>query len=312
MFRKTPEINAQATQSFSALGFSCSFGLFLLSLPVTSWGFGGKSPESQATPYRHVQVARITVPPFFLPSGNRVDINADLATIIDTEINQSEHFRTGRSQHRLVISGGVTSMEMDITQLNIRFGWNPQGALPIFFENLVDGEFDLRLSTLSMDFKIFDRFTGETYVASYANETTSNLRFKVRVNVAEIRSTLDLLTRTELTKTIRKATREVLKKLSEHPNFHYVPWEAKVLHVNEPGDTLLFDAGALQGVRENDVFSVYSSCRDNREDFCFERFLSDIKVISISGQQATAEPYREQDFLMSIEAGDKVYIKVLD
>ena len=314
IFNKTPEIPAKTTRNPSALDFPCSFGLlFLLLVSTTSSGFGGKSPEEyQATPYRYVQLSRVTVPPFYLPSGRRVDMNSDLGAIIETEINQSEYFRSGGSDSRLVISGGVTSMEMDVTQLNIRFGWNPNGALPIFPGRIVEGEFDLRLSTLSMDFKIFDKYTGETYVASYTNENISELNFKVKVNLLNLQSTLDLLTKTKLTEAIRKATRDVLENISEHPNFHYIPWNAHVLHVNEAKDSLFFNAGVLQGVKEGDIFSAYSSCSDNREEFCFERFLSDIRVISVSGRQSEAEPYTEQDFLSIVEPGDKIYIKVLD
>ena len=201
-------------------------------------------------------------------------------------------------------------MEMDVTQLNIRFGWNHRGALPIFFRNGIEGEFDLKLSTLSMDFKIYDKASGETYLASYTNENISNLRFSVRVQLSELRTTIDLLTKTQLTNSIRKATREILRNMEENRDFHYIPWEARVLHVDEPGNSLRMNAGVLQGVRENYAFSIYAACEE-REEFCYERFLSDVKVNSSSSHSSRAEPLRNFDSLSGILPGDKVYIKIL-
>ena len=282
--------------------------------------FGSKSKDPalnnggiQAIPTRYLDLAHVTVPTFYLPNGNRVDMNTDLKTIIDSQINQSRYFRTAipDPKNRLVITGGITSLELDILELGLKVGWNPAGAIPI--GNLgVSGEVNLKLSNLSMDFKIFDRVTRETYLASYTNETLSNLRFQVKVEISQIGTSLELLTKTRLAEAIRQATSDIMSKLESSPGLHFVPWEARVLGVTEGGGELLLSAGGRAGVLPNFVFSIYSNCEQNSSAMCFERFLADVRVTSAGQTSATAVPFQASDSLAGVLAGDKIYVKPLN
>lgn len=292
----------------------------LVFTPANVWGFGSSRPKPkpkdtgiQAHPIREVDLAHITVPAFYLPNGNRVDMNTDLETIIDTEINRSRYFRTSHNggQSRLVITGGVTSLELDVLQLNLRIGWNPAGSLPVVGDAGVFGQVDLRLSTLSMDFKIYDRATGVTYLASYTDETLSDLRFTVGVEISQITSSVELLTRTRLAEAIRSAVGDIMASMEEHPDMPYVPWETTVLGLEESRQDVTIGAGGRQGIKKNFVFSIYSTCENVSDQFCYERFLSDVRVNQVGNQSSRAVPYKNSDSLRNVYPGDKVYVKPL-
>ncbi len=297
------------------LGLTCALGFIIL--PTTAYTFGSRSKEPkvdtrgiQAHPIRRVDFAHLTVPAFYLPNGSRVDMNTDLATIVDTEINGSRYFRTTNdTDARLVISGGVTSLELDVLQLNLRIGWNPGGSLPIVGDPGVSGEVDLKLSNLSMDFKVYDRVTGVTYLASYTDETLSDLRFSVRVEISQIGSSIELLTKTRLAAAVRSAVTDIMENMEDHPDMPFVPWETVVVGISEGSSKLTMAAGGREGIKKNYVFSVYSKCDPNNPDFCFERFLADIKVNQVGVNSSTAEAYSGSDSLVGIFPGDKVYVK---
>lgn len=294
--------------------------LFVLLLPIEALGFGSSSREpkednsgKQAHPIRRVHFAHLTVPAFYLPNGNRVDMNTDLATITDTEMNRSRYFRTTSDEEaRLVITGGITSLELDILQLNLRIGWNPGGSLPVLGDPGIRGEVDVKLSNLSMDFKVYDRLTGVTYLASYTDETLSNLRFSVTVEISQIGASVDLLTKTRLAESVRSAVEDIMRNMENHPDMPYVPWESTVLGTEgSGGSSLTIAAGGREGVEKNYVFSVYSSCENASTQFCYERFLSDVRVTQVGVNSSTAVPFTSSDNLNAILPGDKVYVKPL-
>lgn len=287
--------------------------------PTEAEAFGSSSREPkednraiQAHPIRRVDFAHLTVPAFYLPNGNRIDMNTDIATIVDTEMNRSRYFRTTTDTNsRLVISGGVTSLELDVLQLNLRIGWNPGGSLPVIGDPGISGEVDLRLSNLSMDFKVYDRKTGVTYLASYTDETLSDLRFTVKVEISQIGSSLELLTKTKLSEAVRSAVEDIMRNMEDHPDMPYVPWESTVLGLEEGRGELSIAAGGREGIKKNYVFSIYSACPSNSPDFCYERFISDVKIKQVGVSSSTAVPFQSSDSIVGIYPGDKVYVKPL-
>ncbi|MCO5141703.1 MAG: hypothetical protein M9962_01280 [Oligoflexia bacterium] len=289
-----------------------------------AYGFGSKPKEptqtqpttptiSQAKPFRYVELAHVTVPTFFFANGDRADFNTDLPALIETEINGSNYFRTQLSspEHapRLIISGGITSLEMDVLQLNMKIGWNPSGAIiPTQFAN---GELDFRLSSLSMDFKIYDRVTKQTYMTSYTNEKLSKLNITAKVNVSNITGSLDILYKTQMAKAIRIAMNDIMKNLENNRSFDYLPWEARVVGVDLDNNFIAFNSGQISGVKQNSQFSVYSSCAVNDQS-CFSRFLADVKVIRVGPNSAEATPASDKNSIQKVQTGDLVYVKILN
>lgn len=303
---------------------SClALGLALFSAPNSSFAFG-KQPtepppeekpqpaEQQARPYRFVHLAHVTTPAFYFPNGVRADFNADLDKIIETGINGSQHLRTqnGAEVPRLLITGGVTNLEMDVMQLNFKIGWNQNGPLPISGTNAT-GEVDLRLSALSMDFKVYDRVTGRTYLAAYTNEQLANLKISVKVNLETITSSLDVLYKTKMADAIRLATADVMKKLEGNADFDLLPWQATVIGLDGGHSFAAFGAGARVGVKAGDVYTIYSACESPAGGECFSRFLADVKTERVGAETAEAVPLTDRDSLHGVRTGDVVYVKSL-
>jgi hypothetical protein len=268
----------------------------------------------QAKPFRYVNLAHVTVPTFFFANGTRADFNADLDKIIETEFNSSAHLRTQidspDNQARLVVTGGVTSLEMDVLQLNFKIGWNKSGAIAVPGLN-ASGEVDLRLSSLSMDFKIYDRYTGRTYLAAYTDETLANLKISARVNLADITSSADILYKTKMADAIRAATDDIVARLEANADFDLLPWEAEVAAIDQEHQIAAFNAGALAGVKAGDVYSIYAACPATPQADCYQRFLSDVRVDKIGNINAESVPLTDKDTLNGVAVGDKVYVKPL-
>ncbi len=299
-----------------------------LAYPLTGEAFGGKSEEDpppaqapapqyqQAKPYRLVELSRVFAPVFPLPNGQNVNITSELNSLIDSTINTSRYIRTveGNSKNRLVISGGITALEMDIVQVGIHFGWNHNGIIPISGAPNLTGDVDFHLDVLEMDFKIYDRVTGQTYVASYTNQEMSNLHIQVHANLAELGAAIDVIQKTGIAEAVRTATKDIMQKLEDNSQFVYLPWEAEVLGVDRDQGKISFNSGGANGVRVNDVYSVYSACpleTPENGDGCFSRFLADVKVNSVGSPFAEATGFSASDSVQGIRAGDRVYVKPL-
>lgn len=281
-----------------------------------------KPPQNvvlQAKPYRYVRLARVTVPSFYLPNGQRADLNSDLSAIIDTAINTSRYVRTtnGNSTkdfvpNELILTGGITSFELDVLQLNLKVGWNQNGAI-IIAPGVpgAQGELEFKLSNFSMDFKICEAKAPNvctTYVASSTNAGLANIGFKVKVNIDQVTSSLELLYKMKIAETVRKATQIVLKQMEDRSDFDLLPWEAKVSGVDLGTNTIVFDAGQSAGILKDQVYSVYNRC-DSPD--CFKKWQADIKVKRVGAVTSDAAPLSDQDQIKNVYKGDSVFVKIL-
>lgn len=269
----------------------------------------------QAVPFRYMELAHVTVPTFFLPNGTRVDFNADLDKIFDTSINSSRYMRsqisTPEHKSRLVITGGITSFEMDILQLNAKIGWNKTGPIQIGIDPNYQASIDLRLSSLSMDFKIYDRNTGETYTAEYTDQSLANLKLEVKINLADVGAGVELLYKAKIAETLRLGMLDLLTRIENKQSFNLIPWQALVLGVDTSRNTVVFGAGIVAGIKANDAYTIYAGCDQQEQINCFERFLADVKVANSGNNSSEAAPLTSNDSLGNIRAGDKVYVKIL-
>ncbi len=284
-----------------------------------SLAFGSKAKKSkkeeaiQAIPIRYVNMEHFTVPSFYLPDGNRVDMNVNLERIVENEINNSSYFRIRNNnendENQLCISPSITSLELNILQLNLKIGWNPKGAVSVPIINNISGELDISLSNLSIDVKVYNCVTGETYLSSYTDQTLSELRFTLSAGISEIQAELNFVTRSKLSEAVRTATSDILKNMEGHSDFHSVPWNARVSGVDSNRGELFINVGTRAGLRKNQVYSVYSHC--NSRPRCFQRFLSDIKIINTKINSSTAVPLTSSDSIERVKSDDLLYVKVL-
>lgn len=299
----------------------CSF--FILSLTLlagSAHGFGKKpkNPEEntngQAKPFRYVTLDAVTVPAFYFPNGQRADFNVDLNRVIESEINNSRYFRSQFAnpvgQSRLAVAGGITSFEADALQLNLKIGWNKNGVINAPAN--ATGEVDLRLTALSMDFMVYDRVTKQVYMSSKTDETLSQLKIQVKVNLANLNGSLDIFYKEVMAKAIQIATHDIMANLENHQNFDILPWETKVNGVDAAASVVSLGAGNAAGVKKGDVYSIYTECTPEEEQSgCFRRFLTDVKVDRTSAENAEASPSTAADSVQKVEKGDRVEVKPL-
>lgn len=297
--------------------------LAILATSTEANAFGGKPPKEpevpsaptfqQAKPYRLVELARVIAPVFPIPNGQSVNITPELNTLIDTTINASRYIRTveSKGQSRLIITGGITALEMDVLQLGITIGWNKGGIIPVPGMPNASGEVDFRLHTLSMDFKIYDRLTGQTYLASYTDEELSDLKIQVRTDISNIQVAIDLLYKTGMSEAIRIATSDIMNRLEANPQFDYLPWVMEVLGVDRDTGRLSFNAGSAAGVRVNDVYSIYSACINLEDINCYQHFVADVKTSNVGAFFSDASAFTTADSVTNVRAGDHVYVKPL-
>jgi hypothetical protein len=308
-----------------------TFTLLLSCIPHTVQAFGGRPApapaptpppaptQQQAKPFRLAAMAPITVPAFYFANGVRADFNSDLNALVESEINQSRFIRTqaipeGQGGPDLIISGGVTSFEMDVLQFNFKIGWNPGGVIGLpgsctigFIDQCASGEVDLRLSALSMDFKIFDRRNKVVYLSNFTDENISKLKVAVRVNLAAIQSSLDVFYKTKISESMRTATRDVMRRLENDRNFDLLPWNARILGVDNERSLAIIGAGSRGGVKVGDVYSIYSSCDSAEIQSCVRRFLADVRIVRAG--QTSSEATLMEGSLNRIQPGDDVEVK---
>ena len=269
----------------------------------------------QAKPYRYVELERVNVPSFFLPNGSRVDYNIDLNALIQTKINESRYLRTRLSvpeaPSRLAITGGITSFEADVAGTNLKIGWNKGGV--IVPGQTVTGEVTIRLTSMSMDFLIYDRVTKATRLSASTDQTLSNLKLEVKVNLANINGSLTSFYQQVLSEAVGRATADVMKRLENRSDFDTVYWEAAVTGKDEAAGIIGINLGSADNIKVGDLFSIYTACsaEETASGNCFSRFLADVRVSKAGLSNAEAKAYTESDSLVKIQAGDRVEVKQL-
>ncbi|RYZ96815.1 MAG: hypothetical protein EOP11_22910 [Proteobacteria bacterium] len=270
---------------------------------------------NQAKPYRYLELAKVTVPSFYLPNGSRVDYNIDLNSLIQTKINESRYLRTRLSTPeaapRLIVTGGITSFEADVVGANVKIGFNKGGVLVP--GQAITGEATIRLTAMSMDFLIYDRITKATRLSASTDQSLSNLKLEVKVNLANIDGSLDLFYKQVLSQAVGRATADVMKKLEDRSDFDSVYWAASITGKDESAGIVGLSLGAADNVRVGDLYSIYTACSPAEEAAgqCFSRFLADVRVLRAGQNSAEAKAYSESDSLVKIQAGDRVEVKTL-
>jgi hypothetical protein len=271
--------------------------------------------SQQAKPYRYLELDKVTVPSFFLPNGSRVDYNIDLNALIQTKINESRYLRTRMSvpeaPSRLVITGGITSFEADVAGTNLKIGWNKGGVLVP--GQTVTGEATIRLTSMSMDFLIYDRVTKATRLSASTDQTLTNLKLEVKVNLANIDLSLNSFYQQVLAEAVGRATADVMKRLENRSDFDTVFWQAAITGKDENAGVVGLSLGAADNVRVGDIYSIYTACsaEETAAGQCFSRFLADVRVTQVGMSSAQAKAYTESDSLVKIQAGDRVEVKPL-
>jgi hypothetical protein len=268
--------------------------------------------ESQAFPVRFLRMGNFSTAPFQLPGGVPADLGHDVLMLVNTQVNQSERFRTvvgqDPTQPHGIMSGGISALVFEVTSLGIKFGYRVGGE-PVNEGGgtRLTGELTVKVGVLAMDFSIHDSVTGNVYSSVSVDQGFPGLNLSFKVDFDQIEIGPEFLLNTPLKDTVRAAAREAMRQMAMQPHVNFIPWSSHVLEPDLARGLLLFDAGVQQGIVPGNVFQVYTQCLT---ESCFQRYVGDVKVMN-SHQYSEAKVLADPDGskLRAMKAGDKVYIR---
>ncbi len=311
--------------------------------------------ETQAFPTRLLELGSVSAGSFQIPNNMRVDLSIDLPTLVDSEVNQSAKFRTFRPTIESggqamaipahgVLKASITSIELDFASIGVKVGYRPGGlassntstdtasntststgtGTSTDIGNVssasgvqLNGEVTVKLSAISMDFRVVDSVTNATYGAASADHVTTALNLSFKVDFTPGLSIgPEAQFRSRLSVAIRALMAQGMAKLAATPHINYLPWAASVREVDQARGLILFDAGVQTGLVVGNILSVYKACAVQNAE-CFERYTGvDVRTARVLQGYAEGAPRgidaaRMREVLNSVSPGDKVYITYL-
>jgi hypothetical protein len=235
--------------------------------PTTPVGAGcnanGDTGLTTPNPSRKVVVNKVTTLPFNLPNGTRVDLSADLDTIIRTSITATQQYlptdggAADNCGDHLEIYGAVTTLELNAVQFGISFGYSPSGENNTV-TNLT-GSADVNVGNISMDFGVRECNGGgcSTVGAVSASALTAGVNLSFKIDFSQVQLGPDLVAKTDLGKILRGIMDDGMKRLAKSANPSTLSWSSTVREVDSDG-SFIFDAGQNAMLGINQAFAVYA------------------------------------------------------
>ena len=170
-----------------------------------------------ANPIRGVYVRKVRAMPFPMPNGRTIDLSYDLGAMLATSLSTKSSFRKiaaldgadvspggGECDRRLEVEVTLSSLEMALTELGVKFGFNPGGAINPGTNVNVDTK--LKIGALSMDFHVWDCQGARCTipVATNVDQNLPELEVEMRANFGVITTAADFMTRTNFGKVFRR------------------------------------------------------------------------------------------------------------
>jgi hypothetical protein len=244
--------------------------LLVLSLTSVSEAAGKKRPASPAyttpDPYRPARVRPVGTKPFQLPNGSRVDLAADLEVMLHTAVTASSRFQpadpgageTEPCATHLEIRGAVSTLELNVAELGLTFGYKPSGE-----NNTITGltgKFNVRVGTIAMDFGVWQcvgpRCT--EIAAATASHLTAGVGLSLEIDFGVVQTGPSLIYNTPLGNILRSIMNDGMKQLARSPRLPRLAWTASVLEASAGDGTLVFGAGRQSGLAPDQTFEVYA------------------------------------------------------
>lgn|GEM_PF-1187133 len=232
-----------------------------------SGGAGGlaialKTPR----PFRPASLKPVGTKPFQLPSGSRVDLTADLDTILSSSVTQQTRFlpleagdENPDCSTRIELRANVSTFELNVADIGLSFGWTPTGEIAGTVSNLT-GKTNVKIGTISMDFGAW-QCTGARCVelaATTATHATAGVNLNVTVNFSQATTAADFVWNSALGDALRAIMEDGLKKLEKNARVSKLNWYATVKEFDEKEGSLIFDAGTSSALAIGDAFDIYA------------------------------------------------------
>jgi len=273
-------MNEPVSRVLLVFGFSLGFSFGFLSdafaagkrriseanSPTASADSATLSAAKTSHPFRAVQLKPVGTRVFSLPNGSRVDLQSDLDVMFSTVLTEYSRFlpleagsEDPACSTRLEARASITTLELKVAQIGLKFGYSPSGETQIPISNLT-GRTAVNIGTVAMDFGIW-QCQGSRCVeimATTASHATAGVELGLTVDFSEVTTGTSLLYNTPLGNALRKILVEGVKKLASHTRTPKLSWYATVREVNPDVGSVLFDAGTQAGIKEGEGFEVYA------------------------------------------------------
>lgn len=286
---------------------------------------GGKKPPSTPVenagpttpvPVRFVFLKPVNTKHFQLPNGTRIDLSADFDALFNTAVTQAGAFAPTDSaggqqpcDHHIEIRATVSTMEFNIAQFGIKFGYVPAGELGTISN--ATGSLDVKVGQLAMDFSVWECVNGRcaTVAANTQSSSTVDLNLQFTIDFSVIHTGASFLYRTPLADAFRKIMKKGMDTLSASPRLHELSWTAQVREVNNQSGEILFDQGVQSRLAKNQAFTVYAGAAADSACQVFKP-VAYVHTTSVD----TVSSFAQVDEILDprgIQVGDTVMVRYL-
>ena len=256
---------------FKSLFRALLLGVFLVVFSQTSFAAAKGKPKDPTRPVyetpvpgRSVVLRPVASKAFDLPNGSRVSIGADLDSMLNTVGTGSTQFKPADAlaprpcDSHLELRAAVTTMQLEVAQFGLKFGWTPGGSLD-FIES-VKVKSKVTVGTIAMDFSLWECVGGKcTAVAAVtADHLTAGVEMDFDVDFGAITIGPGFVYNTPLGSILRKIMVKGVEKLSQSARLNELTWFALVKEYYPETGAVLFDQGSQSRLKNNQTFTVYS------------------------------------------------------
>ncbi|MCC7440521.1 MAG: hypothetical protein IT285_02745 [Bdellovibrionales bacterium] len=215
-------------------------------------------------PVRGVRLGTVGTRPFQLPNGSRVDLAADLETLLLTAVASTPSLAPAEAssddpcERRMEVRAAISTLDLNVAELGVRFGYTPSGETSTVTS--VQGSLGVKIGTLAMDFSLWECERGRCTAvgASTATQATAGVELAFEIAFGEITTGPALLFNTPLGETVRKIMQKGMERLAASARIHELPWQAVVRAVNSEDGTFIFDSGARHRLKSGQTFTIYA------------------------------------------------------
>ena len=262
MIRKISTIAALAVMTSQWIhGSAFAAGRKPSSAPPANNPAGYLTPD----PFRPAVLGAVGTKPFQLPNGSRIDLSADLATMLSTSVTSNSHFQPsdsgagGPCDTRIEIRAAVSTLELNVAELGLTFGYQPSGANTTV-TNLT-GKADVKIGTIAMDFGVWQCMGGQCseVAATTASHLTAGVNLSLQMDFGVISTGPALVFNTPLGPILRAIMNQGIADLARSSRLAKLAWRASVREFVPEAGALLFDAGTEQGLGKDQAFEVYAT-----------------------------------------------------
>lgn len=291
--------------------------------PPTNSSPTTKDPVSSIAvshPHRPVWVKPVSTRPFQLPNGSRIDLTADLDSMLRTSMDAINLGPTDRAategiegcDSHLEFRSAVSTLELKVAEYGVSFGYTPSGETSTV--SSITGAATVKVGVLAMEFQIYqcERSGCTQIAASTANHTLVDTGLEFKIDFGTISTGPSFAWHPIMSQIFKKVMDAGMQKLWSNPQFNHLPWMAIVKAVDSDG-TLIFDAGSQKRIKNNESFNVYQSgggigiCQVYRGI----AEIHSIRVDEISSTAVIDKIYPDpNDTKRGIQPGDVVMIRV--